>query len=113
MGDKMYVDYTQLGKRIASRRRSLGMKQAEVNEKAGLSDKYLSHIETGRTIPSIDVLMKICAALDTTPDYLLLGALQDGNDNMSEAAVQKIKMIKGGKKSLLYNFIDWLAEQNL
>ena len=60
----MYVDYKELGKRIAARRKALGLKQYQVNEMAELSDKYLSNIETARSIPSIDVLMKICDALE-------------------------------------------------
>ena len=42
----MYVDYKEVGKRIAARRKSLGLKQNAVNEAAGLSDKYLSNIKT-------------------------------------------------------------------
>ena len=72
----MYVDYKEVGRRIASRRKELGLKQNKVNEMAGLSDKYLSNIETARSIPSIDVLMKICNSLDTTPDYLLIGTTE-------------------------------------
>ncbi|MGN1421968.1 MAG: helix-turn-helix domain-containing protein [Oscillospiraceae bacterium] len=73
----MYVDYKLLGKRIAARRRELGLKQYQVNERAGLSDKYISCIETAKSIPSIDVLMRICDALETTPDHLLLGTVSD------------------------------------
>ena len=41
----MTIDYTELGKRIARRRKALGLKQSEVEEKAGLGQKYLSNIE--------------------------------------------------------------------
>ena len=71
----MYVDYIEVGKRIAARRRELGMKQWQAEQKAGLCDKYLSNIERAATILSVDVLMKLCSALDTTPDALLLGAV--------------------------------------
>ena len=73
----VYVDYKEVGKRIAKRRKELGLKQRQVNEMAELSDKYLSNIETARSIPSIDVLMKICRVLKVTPDYLLLGSVTD------------------------------------
>ena len=79
----MYVDYKELGKRIAKRRKELGLKQRQVNEMAELSDKYLSNIETARSIPSIDVLMRICGVLKVTPDYLLLGSVNDySNDDI-------------------------------
>ena len=40
----MQTDYTVIGKRLAARRKELGLKQSQVNEMAGLSDKYLSNI---------------------------------------------------------------------
>ena len=40
----MTLDYTEIGKRIARRRKELGLKQSEVEEKADLGYKYLSNI---------------------------------------------------------------------
>lgn len=112
MSEEKYVDYVQVGVRIGNRRRKMGLKQSEVNEMIGLSYKYLSQIESGRTIPSIDALMKICAALNTTPDYLLLGAVR--NDGDDEHIREKVKMVTGRNKiDLLSEFIDWLAEHKL
>ena len=108
----MSVNYQEVGRRIAQRRHALGLKQAEVNEMADLSDKYLSHIETARTTPSIEVLVRICKALNTTPDYVLLGAVED-EENI-EALLEKIKLLKSDKqRELLSNFVDWLIAQDL
>ena len=76
-----YVNYKEVGKRIAERRRELGLKQWQVNEMAGLSDKYLSNIERATSVLSIDVLMKLCVALKTTPDSLLLGTILNEESN--------------------------------
>ena len=69
----MELDYTKIGMRIARRRRALGLKQAQVEERAGLGYKYLSNIERGISIPSVEVIMRLAAALDTTPDAFLVG----------------------------------------
>lgn len=107
----MYVDYKEVGKRIATRRKSLGLKQSKVNEMAELSDKYLSNIETARSIPSIDVLMRICKALNTTPDYILLGATKNDDDlDTNILALEKLKKFSGKKKKIIYKFIDTLDE---
>lgn len=107
----MRVDYKEVGRRIAKRRKELGLKQFEVNERAELSDKYLSHIETARTIPSIEVLMKICSVLNITPDNLLLGSTITNTD---QQLAEKLKLVTGeNKEKLLSNFIDWLIEQDL
>ena len=38
----MELDYKEIGRRIARRRKELGLKQAEVCDRAGINDKYLS-----------------------------------------------------------------------
>lgn len=70
----MNIDYKLIGKRIAHRRKSLGLKQSEVEERAEIGYKYLSSIERGLSIPSIEVVMRLAAALDTTPDTFLVGS---------------------------------------
>ena len=109
----MKVDYILLGKRIAKRRRELGLTQVEVNEKAGLSDKYLSNIETARSIPSIDVLMRICDAISVTPDYLLLGTLMQENTELSDKIMDKAKSLSEKKLKLLENFMEWIIENDI
>ena len=48
----MELNYREIGRRIARRRKQLGLKQAAVEERADLGCKYLSSIETGKSIPS-------------------------------------------------------------
>lgn len=110
----MYTDYKELGKRIAKKRKQLGLKQSEVNEMAGLSDKYLSNIERAVSIPSIDVLMKICAVLRTTPDELLLGTESAGNiGNVGRIAAMKVEALPREKQLLALSLLDWIKEQNI
>ena len=71
------IDYTALGKRIASLRRKRRLTQEQLAEKTELSTNYISHIENSRSIPSLETLMKLCAALEITPNELLLGTSQN------------------------------------
>ena len=110
----MYVDYKEVGRRIALRRKSLGLKQNAVNEKAGLSDKYLSNIETARSIPSIDVLMRICDALNTTPDCILLGAIKEKSiTDISREITGKFEGFSKQKQNLVYKFITMLDGEDI
>ncbi|WP_343208258.1 helix-turn-helix transcriptional regulator [Anaerolentibacter hominis] len=109
----MFVDYVEFGRRIAKRRKELGFKQYEVNEKAGLSDKYLSSIETARSIPSIDVMMRICEALDITPNYLLLGAQDPEESDPIKLLADKARSLSPKKLSLLLSYIDWINSQDI
>lgn len=95
----MKIDFTSLGKRIAKRRHELGYKQCIVAEKAGISNNYLSNIENGKSIPSLETFADICSALSTTPDYLLFGIIKNYNtpreilDNLSKCDDQNLKTI--------------------
>lgn len=80
----MNIDYRAIGNRIALRRKALGLRQYEVCEKIGVNDKYLSNLETARSVPSLEVLLKLCEALETSPDYLLLGRESALSENGEE-----------------------------
>lgn len=107
----MAVNYVEIGRRIAARRKLLGLKQEAVCERCGLNSKYLSNIERARSIPSIDVLLRISMALDTTPDAFLLGTLHDdaANGSISNALSHRLRVMNENQLSLISDFIDWTA----
>lgn len=104
----MYMDYTEIGKRIAHVRRARRMTQVEVENEAGLSHKYLSNIEHGRSIPSIDVLMQIADVLHTTPNELLLGA--GTAEEADDSVLANFRRLPSGKQKVAKEFLDWLNE---
>ena len=75
-GCVMEVDYKAIGKRIAARRKELKMTQAKLAIACDASDQYISNIERATSIPSVEMLLRIASALDTTPDEFLLGTLK-------------------------------------
>jgi len=105
----MELDYNEIGKRIARRRNQLGLKQFEVEERADIGDKYLSNIECGRTIPSTEVIMKLAAALDTTPDEFLVGSSRWPGEEWKPVA-DKLRPLDGRQLDLVSSFIDWVTE---
>jgi transcriptional regulator with XRE-family HTH domain len=53
--------------RIRNRRKALGLAGYELAERAGLSPSYLSLIEKGKKIPSVEVAVRIAEALGDVP----------------------------------------------
>ena len=51
---------------IQNERRKAGLKQAELAEKIGISEKHLSKIETGKNYPALDTFLKIIDVLNLT-----------------------------------------------
>jgi transcriptional regulator with XRE-family HTH domain len=110
----MKVDYKEVGRRIAQRRKELGSKQWQINEKAGLSEKYLSNIERGQSIMSIDVLMKLCVALEATPNNFLLGSFEAvTKKDYEEALLKRVAALDKKKLEVALSLIDWLAKQEI
>lgn len=108
----MELDYSEIGKRIAHRRKELGLKQAEVCERAGINDKYLSCIERATSIPSLEVVMRLALALDTTPDEFLTGSIRYKEDQWRDVA-ELLRGMNAAKLELARSFLIWLTEQNI
>jgi len=108
----MELDYTEIGQRIARRRKELGLKQIEVCEKAEINDKYLSCIERATSIPSLDVVMRLASALDTTPDEFLIGSTHRENESWRDVA-EMLRNMNNKELSLAKSFLSWLLEQKL
>lgn len=109
-----YVNYKEVGKRISKRRKDLGYKQAQVTEMAELSDKYLSNIERATSIVSIDVLMKLCDVLKSTPNDFLLGTSNAENSIGNEKyLLEKFSGLSPKEKAAVISFIDWISENGI
>ena len=65
---ELRIIYTSNIRRI---RNEQNMTQFELAEKAGLADKYIGYIETGRQWGSIETLLKLANALGVEPADLL------------------------------------------
>lgn len=108
----MKLDYSEIGKRIARRRKELGLRQVQVCERAGINDKYLSCIERSTSIPSLEVIMKLALALDTTPDEFLTGSVRYEDDEWRDVA-ELLRNMSSGQLNLAKSFLTWLSEQDL
>ena len=108
----MELDYSEIGKRIARRRKELGLRQVQVCERAGINDKYLSCIERATSIPSLEVIMKLALALDTTPDEFLTGSIRYESDEWRDIA-ELMRGMSTGQLDLAKSFLTWLSEQKL
>ena len=54
----------QIGTTIRGYRLQKGLSQGDIEKRTGLLRCYLSRVENGHTVPSIDTLSKIASALD-------------------------------------------------
>ena len=80
-------DLNIIGNNLYKVRKAKGLTQAEVAEKAELSDRTYADIERGSVTMRVDSLLKICSALHITPNDILV------NNDMSEITEQDIATI--------------------
>lgn len=111
----MKLDYKEIGRRIAHRRKQLGLKQATVEEMADIGEKYLSCIERATSTPSTEVLMRLAIALDTTPDEFLVGTVRQQDEAWRDVAwrdvAELLRPLSPDQLSLAQSFLTWLNEQ--
>ena len=65
------MDYVSIGKRIKRMRKARDLSQEKLAEFAEISVVHMSHIETGKSKPSLPVIVAIADALDVRVDSLL------------------------------------------
>lgn len=68
----LIYDLNIIGNTLYKIRKSKGLTQADVAEKAELSDRTYADIERGSVTMRIDTLLKICGALCITPNDVLV-----------------------------------------
>ena len=67
------MDYYAIGQRIRNARKAHRLSQEELAGMVGISVTHMSHIETGNTKLSLEVLVDLAQALQVRTDDLLFG----------------------------------------
>ncbi|MCT2594168.1 helix-turn-helix transcriptional regulator [Streptomyces sp. N2-109] len=55
-----------LGQAVYDRRTALGLSQAELASRAGMTQPQISHIEGGDSVPTLPLLTRLASALDAS-----------------------------------------------
>ena len=86
MGNDAFL--TDMGVRIAQRRKELRITQEQLADKIGVSLQTVSCIELGKKAVSPENLANLCKHLDVTTDYILYGKRnkQQMNDTVAKLA---------------------------
>ena len=68
-----YIDQAKIGRYIAAKRKGLGLTQAQLADKLGMSDKSVSKWERGVCLPDVSVYADLCDALSISLNEFLAG----------------------------------------
>ncbi|MCM1167037.1 MAG: helix-turn-helix domain-containing protein [Lachnospiraceae bacterium] len=67
----LIFNFHTIGDRLLAIRKKAGMTQAQVAEAADISDRAYADIERGTVNMRIETVLRICTALNITPDEIL------------------------------------------
>lgn len=95
---------------LKEKRKERGLKQHDLAEKAGLSEKFLSDIESGRRWGKYDTLVAIANALNIEPFELLLPLGKSVNYN-SQKTRSLMKQVRTNISDLLDTVETFLGEK--
>lgn len=85
------ISYYEIGQRVRKFRKAYGLSQEELAEKVGISTTHMSHIETGNTKLSLQVLVDLALALEVKTDELLF---DDTPSDKSDCAAEITGLIE-------------------
>jgi transcriptional regulator with XRE-family HTH domain len=76
--------------RMKEEREKLGLSQTKLSSLAGLSQNEINYIETGKRVPNLYTLLKICDALHLQP----VSVFEEKNEEREKAREGLINLIR-------------------
>ena len=96
------VDKSYVGRIIRQKRRSLGLKQSELAEMVGISEKHLSKIETGKNYPALDNFFRMTEILKLSLKDFGSEESDTPNNSLSKNKLKMIVNIATEEQIILY-----------
>jgi transcriptional regulator with XRE-family HTH domain len=99
-----------IGIRIRQARRAAKLTQEKLGEHLGISKQMVSHIERGRHHVTVDHIIIICRACNTSADWLILGRGADtAVPDRILAVARRIVSMKPEQQELLLTMFSGIA----
>ncbi len=102
------IDYEKLGLKIKEIRINRGITQEKLAELVGCNTSHISNIENNHTKVSLNVLLSIANALNTSIDYLLSSQYQNSSFALDNEILRAIKNCDNIKKEKILKIIEIL-----
>ena len=97
-----------IGQNIKYYRTDKHLSQEALAEKTDLSAKYISHLELGNRVPSVDSLIKIANALEISSDLLLFDLVDDSFNDKNCYLNSKISKLSKENQKVIHSVIETL-----
>lgn len=102
------IDYAKLGLKIKEIRQSRGLTQDNLAEMVSCNTSHISNIENNHTKVSLNVLLAIANALNTSIDYLLTNQYENSSLALENEIIRAIRNCDNKKKEKILKIIEIL-----
>lgn len=102
---KIELDYKMLGQQIRKIRTEKKFTQEYIVKFTDLSPTHISHIETGTTKASLPSILKICNALECTPNDLLCDNIVSSKPIFISEISKELKECNDYETQIIYDLI--------
>jgi transcriptional regulator with XRE-family HTH domain len=82
-----------IGETIRNYRLQKGMSQGDIEKRTGLLRCYLSRVENGHTIPSLDTLSKIANAMELPLGQFFVDQFSNGNKSLPPLTEEEVRFL--------------------
>jgi transcriptional regulator with XRE-family HTH domain len=82
-----------IGETIRNFRLQKGMSQGDIEKRTGLLRCYLSRVENGHTIPSLDTLAKIAGSLEMPLGQFFAESSGDNGKNLPQLSEEEVRFL--------------------
>jgi transcriptional regulator with XRE-family HTH domain len=82
-----------IGETIRNYRLQKGMSQGDIEKRTGLLRCYLSRVENGHTVPSLDTLSKIAGAMDLPLSQFFAKGHSNGHKGLPQLSDDEVRFL--------------------
>lgn len=100
------MDKAALGQKLRQARLDKGYTQQSLSEKADIGEVYLSEIERGLKMPSMNLFIKLITALDISADYILRDEVPTCKDFVYDELTQKLDSLTPKQRKTAADILD-------
>lgn len=104
------MSMSDFGARVRKIRKERNMTIVKLAELCGTSENVIRNYEKSRRLPQVDMLTRICNALEVSPEYLLQDELVYHSQQAGEELLHKISRLSPKNVSVLADMADTLGK---
>lgn len=101
-----------IGQNIRAYRQAQHMSIEELAFKAELSKNYLSLVERGEKIPSLETFLTIVNALNVSADQILCDVVNTGFQVKSTILSERIEKVSPTRRKLIFKVLETLLQES-